>query len=97
MLDTMNISVNKTQKSRISDLDFHNIKFGQTYSDHMFSSYYNGKTWDGIEIVPFGPLSLSPANVTLHYGQSVFEGMKAYKNAEGEVLLFRTQRNCFLQ
>jgi len=93
MLDTINIEVNKTQNSRISELDFHNLKFGQIYSDHMFSSWYNGKTWDDIEIVPFENLSLSPANVTLHYGQSVFEGMKAYKNAEGEVLLFRPMDN----
>lgn len=93
MLDTMNVTINRSQNSRISELDFENIKFGKLYSDHMFSSFYNGESWENAEILPFQPLTMSPANLTLHYGQSVFEGMKAYKNAEGEVLLFRPLEN----
>ena len=89
MVDTFEISVNKVAESRLSKVDFDGIKFGRDYSDHMFmADFYDGK-WHDSRIVPFAPLTLSPANVSLHYGQSVFEGMKAYKNANGEVLLFR--------
>ena len=89
MIDTFEISVNKVAESRLSMVDFDGIKFGRDYSDHMFmADFYDGK-WHDSRIVPFAPLTLSPANVSLHYGQSVFEGMKAYKNANGEVLLFR--------
>ncbi len=93
MIDTFEISVNKVAESRLSMVDFDGIKFGRDYSDHMFmADFYDGKCHD-IRIVPFAPFTLSPSNVSLHYGQSVFEGMKAYKNADGEVLLFRPTEN----
>ncbi len=93
MIDTFEISVSKVAESRLSKVDFDGIKFGRDYSDHMcMADFYDGK-WHDIRIVPFAPLTISPANVSLHYGQSVFEGMKAYKNADGEVLLFRPTVN----
>ena len=93
MVDTLNIDINKTSRSRIKEVDFTNIPFGKVYSDHMFVADFEGGKWNNFRIQPYAPLQLSPANATLHYGQSVFEGMKAYKNKAGEVLIFRPKAN----
>ena len=93
MLDTLNIDIRKTAKSRINEIDFANIPFGKVYADHMFVADYDGKQWKDFRIEPYAPLQLSPANTTLHYGQSIFEGMKAYKNKAGDVLIFRPKEN----
>ena len=93
MIDTIDIAVNKVAESSLQQVDFNNIVFGKKYSDHMFVADYEDGQWQDFRIIPYGPLSLSPANVTLHYGQSIFEGMKAYKNDSQEVLLFRPLDN----
>lgn len=93
MVDTLNIDISKTANSRIKEVDFTNIPFGKVYSDHMFVADFEGGQWKNFRIKPYAPLQLSPANATLHYGQSVFEGMKAYKNEAGEVLVFRPEAN----
>lgn len=93
MVDALNIEINKTAKSRIKEIDFTNIPFGKVYSDHMFVADYEGGKWGNFKIRPYEALRLSPANATLHYGQSVFEGMKANKNEAGEVLIFRPEAN----
>lgn len=82
------ISVTPTKKSRISTVDFSNIPFGKVISDHMFIADYDGKEWVNPRIEPFHHLEISPANLALHYGQSIFEGMKATKR-NGEPVLFR--------
>jgi len=70
------------------------IGFGKVFTDHMFvMDYDEGKGWHSAQIVPYGPLSLDPAAMILHYGQAVFEGMKAYRSPEGKILLFRPQEN----
>ena len=74
--------------------DENNIPFGTFFSDHMFlMNYTAGKGWHDPRIVPYGPLSLEPSCMTLHYAQSVFEGMKAYRTAAGRVQLFRPTEN----
>ena len=74
--------------------DQHNLGFGKYYTDHMFvMDYDEGKGWHDGRIVPYGPLSLDPAAATLHYAQMSFEGMKAYRNPEGRVNLFRPDMN----
>lgn len=93
MTDTLNIQVTKQEPSRLSEVDFKNIPFGKIYSDHMFMADYKNGEWTDLKIVPYSNLSLSPGNSTLHYGQSVFEGLKAYKNADGETLIFRPLDN----
>ncbi|MFT6828621.1 MAG: branched-chain amino acid aminotransferase [Roseivirga sp.] len=93
MTETMDISVEKVSQSRIDSLDVHNIPFGKLYSDHMFIADYKDGQWQSPRIVPFQNISMSPANMTLHYAITIFEGMKAYKNEEGEVLLFRPEMN----
>lgn len=85
----MNITVDRIAQSRLSDVDMSNIPFGRVFTDHMFEmDYYDGK-WQDARIVPIHSLSVHPANLTLHYGQSIFEGMKAFKNSEGVPILFR--------
>ena len=87
------IEIHKTAQSRIAELDVNNIPFAKIYSDHMFvADYYQGE-WRDQRIMPYQDLPISPANNTIHYGISIFEGMKGYKNAAGEVLLFRPEKN----
>jgi branched-chain amino acid aminotransferase len=93
MNTTLTIAINKTAKSKLQETNFDDLKFGQTISDHMFVADYVNGAWGDFRIEPYAPLQLNPANATLHYGQSVFEGMKAYKNDAGETLLFRADAN----
>lgn len=70
------------------------LKFGESFTDHMFiMEYTSGKGWHDGRIVPYGPLELSPASTCLHYGQEMFEGLKAYKTKEGKIQLFRPDMN----
>lgn len=90
---TLKIDITKTNTSKIPQTDFTNLVFGKTISDHMFVADYANREWSNAKIEPYAPLSLSPANATLQYGQSVFEGMKAYKNDAAEILVFRADAN----
>ncbi len=91
--DTLQIEIQQTSKSRLHEVDFENLVFGKNISDHMFIAEYRDGQWQDSRVVPYGDLSLSPATAALHYGQAIFEGMKAYKNEENEVLLFRAIDN----
>lgn len=93
MLDTLDISIRKVQNSRINEVDFNNIPFGRVYSDHMFIADYEDGQWSDLRIVPYENLSMAPASSVIHYGQSVFEGLKAYKNNKGEAVVFRPEAN----
>jgi branched-chain amino acid aminotransferase, group II len=74
--------------------DQNNLGFGQIFTDHMFvMDYTKGKGWHDARIVPYGPLSLDPSVMVLHYGQAIFEGLKAYKTKDGRILLFRPNMN----
>jgi branched-chain amino acid aminotransferase len=84
------IKVKQTKNSRLKRLDFNNIPFGKTFSDHMFTADYADGEWKNPQIVPFGLMTLHPANLAIHYGQSLFEGMKASKMTDGTPALFRT-------
>lgn len=88
---TYNINITKVQKSRLSEVDFDNIPFGRIFSDHMFVADFIDGQWQNLEIKPFGDLVLSPVNSALHYGQSVFEGMKASKTAQGVPVFLRPE------
>ncbi|MGB3948465.1 MAG: branched-chain amino acid aminotransferase [Bacteroidia bacterium] len=91
--DTVSIKVQKTTHSRVSELDFNNISFGKVFSDHMFLLDYKDNHWGDGQIVPYGSVLMSPSTSALHYGQAIFEGMKAYKNEKGEIALFRPLDN----
>ena len=88
------IGITKTSKSKIEDVDFNNLSFGQIFSDHMLVCDYKNGKWELPEIVPYQPITLEPSAKIFHYGQSVFEGMKAYKDSDDNILLFRPTDNC---
>lgn len=79
--------------TRLNDIDFANLRFGVYFSDHMYVSDYINGDWTYGEIVPYGPFEIEPAMCTLHYGQSLFEGLKAFRSVKGGVNLFRPERN----
>lgn len=93
MTGTFDITVNKIAKSRVSEYDVNNVPFGKCFSDHMFVAEYADGKWQKAYILPYGDLPLSYAMSALHYGQAIFEGMKAYKNDKHEVSLFRPLEN----
>ena len=88
-----NISITKTQSSKLDQLDFDNIPLGTSFTDHMFICEYKDGQWQNPRIEPLRPIPTHPAAMALHYGQAIFEGMKAYKNVEGTSLLFRPENN----
>ncbi|WP_375585293.1 branched-chain amino acid aminotransferase [Cyclobacterium xiamenense] len=93
MNKTLTISVKKVRQSRLERTNFDELAFGQIISDHMFVAEYEEGVWQNLRVEPYGPMQLNPANATLHYGQSVFEGLKAYRNEAGELLVFRGDAN----
>ncbi len=93
MIDTMDIKIEKTPSSNLPAIDFDNLAFGKTFSDHMFIADYLNGEWGDLRIIPYQDLLISPANASLHYAQSIFEGLKAHKNEQGEILLFRADAN----
>lgn len=93
MNTTIDIQIKQTSQSKLQGTDFENLSFGQVMSDHMFVADYKNGEWQDFRIEPYAPLSLNPANATLHYGQSVFEGLKAYKDEHNNVLIFRPDAN----
>ncbi|HUH32318.1 MAG TPA: hypothetical protein VLZ28_00110, partial [Daejeonella sp.] len=93
MIDTLNIPVNRTPVSRLSQTDFDNLNFGRIFSDHMFVADYEDGEWKNLQIVPYAEFSISPAASALHYGQAIFEGIKAYRQQNGEISIFRPLKN----
>ncbi|MFY7804228.1 MAG: branched-chain amino acid aminotransferase [Limnoraphis robusta] len=87
------LSVEKVTHSRLNELNGDKIPFGKVFSDHMFVASYDEGNWQEAKIVPYGPVEMAPSLSALHYGQAVFEGMKAYKSPAGEPLLFRPEAN----
>ena len=93
MIETIPINTSLSEHSRIQELDVNNIQFGRLYSDHMFIADYRDGQWMDCRIEPYDRLAFSPAISVLHYGQSIFEGLKAYASADGGVLVFRPHDN----
>lgn len=89
----IDIELIKTKDSRINQFDPQNIQFGKLYSDHMLIAHYDNGVWGKARIEPFRNLCMHPATTFIHYGQSIFEGIKAYKNEQGEALIFRPHDN----
>ncbi|MEI6508018.1 MAG: branched-chain amino acid aminotransferase [Bacteroidota bacterium] len=89
----ISVKINKSTQSRVKDVDFENIQFGTIFSDHMFRVDYEDGVWKDPQILPYGNISLAPSLSALHYGQAIFEGMKAFKNPEGGAQLFRPLDN----
>jgi branched-chain amino acid aminotransferase len=89
----MDIIVKKVENSRVNQLNPDNIQFGKLYADHMLVAHYEDGAWKQAEIMPFENLSLSPATTFMHYGQAIFEGVKAYKDKDGNPVIFRPHDN----
>ena len=89
----MALHIEKIAKSRIAEVDFSNLKFGQEFTDHMFECDYENGKWGTPSIKPYHPLTLDPSAKVFHYGQAVFEGMKAYKDDQDQIWLFRPEQN----
>ncbi|MFK7900939.1 MAG: branched-chain amino acid aminotransferase [Cyclobacteriaceae bacterium] len=87
------IKITKTSSSRLKDVDFKNLGFGRVFSDHMFVAEYKNGKWQEGEIVPFGNISVSPSLATLHYSQTIFEGLKAFKYPNGEAKVYRPDQH----
>jgi branched-chain amino acid aminotransferase len=90
---TTQIEIQRIEKSKITSVDFSNLPFGSVYSDHMLECNFKNGAWETPVIKPFSPISLDPSSKIFHYGQSIFEGMKAYKDEAGKTLLFRPLDN----
>jgi branched-chain amino acid aminotransferase len=88
-----NITVEKAKTSKIHNVDFENLSFGSTYTDHMLVCDYENGEWKAPKIVPYQPITLDPSAKIFHYGQSIFEGMKAYKDEDEKIWLFRPLEN----
>lgn len=93
MSDTLTIKVTKTGTSRLSQVELKNIHFGHVFTDHMLVAEYADGKWQSVEIKPYQHLSFAPSLAAIHYGQSIFEGIKAYVNNNGEAVIFRPDEN----
>lgn len=91
--DQFSIRVERTQNSRLSQVDFNNLKFGQVMSDHMFVADYKDGQWGDLKVVPYGDITISPSMSAIHYGQSIFEGIKAYRFQGKDINIFRPELN----
>ncbi len=93
MQETVSIKVQSVAESKLGQVDWDNLPFGKIFTDHMLVMDYKDGAWQEAEILPFGPIQMHPAMSAIHYGQSIFEGMKAYRKANGEVAIFRPDMN----
>jgi branched-chain amino acid aminotransferase len=93
MVATEDFKITKTKNSKLGALDLNNIPFGKYFTDHMLEVNYEKGEWGTVEIKPYQPILIDPACAALHYGQAIFEGIKAYKNEDGEAFIFRPEDN----
>jgi branched-chain amino acid aminotransferase len=93
MTEKLNIKITKANSSKLEGLNLENLPFGKTFTDHMLTAEYTDGEWKNFEILPFGDIGLSPAISSLHYGQAFFEGLKAYRHADGKISVFRPNKN----
>ncbi len=93
MIAALDISVQKAERSKLLSMSLENIPFGKYFTDHMLEADYEDGEWKNIEIKPYQPLLLDPATAAIHYGQSIFEGIKAYKDDSGNAFIFRPYDN----
>jgi branched-chain amino acid aminotransferase len=93
MMATTEIPVQKVSKSKLSEINLENLPFGKYFTDYMLEADYIDGEWKNVVIKPYGPFSISPSMAAIHYGQAIFEGIKAYKDREGNPYIFRPYDN----
>ena len=89
----MTFKITRRSESKLPSIDFNQLRFGDTFSDHQFEQKYKSGEWLQGEIMPYGPIQLDPALSVLHYGQAVFEGMKAFHYKNGKINIFRIDKH----
>ena len=87
------IKITHVEKSTVNQIDWKNLPFGKCFTDHMLEADFINGEWTNIQIRPYSALQLSPATAVFHYGQAIFEGIKAYKTADGKISIFRPEEN----
>jgi len=90
---TYTIKVTKAETSKISSVNFDDLPFGSIFTDHMLYSDYKDGAWGDPVIAPYAPMLMDPSSRVFHYGQAIFEGMKAYRDENDEIWLFRPDQN----
>ena len=93
MIDTLQVKITENSNPRLASTEFKDIAFGKIFTDHMFMADFEDGEWKNLQILPYGPIPMSPAISALHYGQAIFEGMKAYRLPNGEISVFRADKN----
>ena len=95
MTTALDINITKVETSKLNAMTLENIPFGKFYTDHMLEADYENGEWKNIEIKPYQPLLLEPSTAAIHYGQAIFEGIKAYKDDNGDAYIFRPTDNFY--
>ena len=93
MVGTESFKITKSKKSKLSSLDMDILPFGKNFTDHMLEVNYENGEWGEVEIKPYQALTIDPSCAAIHYGQAIFEGIKAYRNKAGDVCIFRPEDN----
>ncbi|SER13377.1 branched-chain amino acid aminotransferase [Pedobacter rhizosphaerae] len=93
MTETLDIKITKADQTRLTVTDFSQLPFGKVFTDHMFTADYEDGEWKNLQVLPYGPILMSPAISALHYGQAIFEGLKAYRQPDGRISVFRADKN----
>ncbi|MGF1924921.1 MAG: branched-chain amino acid aminotransferase [Bacteroidia bacterium] len=93
VIDTLQIKITENSNPRLPTIEFKDIAFGKIFTDHMFMADFEDGVWKNLQILPYGPIPMSPAISALHYGQAIFEGMKAYHMPNGDISVFRADKN----
>ncbi|MFN4911545.1 MAG: branched-chain amino acid aminotransferase [Flavobacteriales bacterium] len=92
-LSEFSISIDKSSSSQLQTMDWENLPFGKVFTDHMFVMEYRDGSWSNPRITPFQHIEMHPAMSAIHYGQSIFEGLKAYRQHDGRLSVFRPDMN----
>lgn len=93
MIAAHEINIQKAETSKLQSFSFENLPFGKYFTDHMLEADYEDGEWKNVEIKPYQPLLLDPSTAAIHYGQAIFEGIKAYKDDKGAAYIFRPIEN----
>ena len=87
------MEIKRSNTTKINDVNFNSIKFGEIFTDHMFECNFKNGQWESPIIKPYESLTLDPSTHVFHYGQAIFEGMKGYKDKADQLWLFRPEEN----
>jgi branched-chain amino acid aminotransferase len=89
----LSIDISKVSNIKINEIDFENLTFGSVFTDHMLVCDFKDGAWQKPEIKPYAPFLMDPSSKVFHYGQAIFEGMKAFKDEQDAIWLFRPDEN----